>query len=79
MKNVPLVVWNHGGGEYAGQLENTLVANRGLTAWVEAGYNTAVLQIQVSNPNYSYGTAFDEDKKSLIDQNNALQAALIKN
>ena len=28
MKNVPLVVWNHGGGEYAGQLENTLVANR---------------------------------------------------
>ena len=78
MKNVPLVVWNHGGGEYAGQLENTLVANRGLTAWVEAGYNTAVLQIQVSNPNYSYGTAFDEDKKSLIDQNNALQAALIK-
>ena len=46
MKNVPLVVWNHGGGEYAGQLENTLVANRGLTAWVEAGYNTAVLQIQ---------------------------------
>lgn len=78
MKNVPLVVWNHGGGEYAGKLENALVANRGLTAWSEAGYDTAVLEIQVSNPNYSYFAAFDESKKSLIDQNNALQAALIK-
>lgn len=77
-QKVPLVVWNHGGGEYAGQLENTLVANRGLTAWSEAGNETAVLQIQVANQNYSYGAAFDEAKKSLIDQNNALQAALIK-
>lgn len=25
--DVPLVVWNHGGGEYAGEIENTLVAN----------------------------------------------------
>lgn len=78
MKNVPLVVWNHGGGEYNIDLEDTLIANRGLTAWSEAGYETAVLQIQVANPNYSYGTANDETRKSLIDQNNALQAALIK-
>ncbi len=76
--DVPLVVWNHGGGEYAGEIENTLVANRGLTAWVEAGYETAVLEVQISNENYSYGAAFDESKKKLIDQNNALQADLIK-
>ncbi|WRK53473.1 hypothetical protein SD457_26250 [Coprobacillaceae bacterium CR2/5/TPMF4] len=62
--DVPLVVWNHGGGEYAGEIENTLVANRGLTAWVEAGYETAVLEVQISNENYSYGAAFDESKRN---------------
>lgn len=81
-KDVPLVVWNHGGGEYAKDLEDTLVANRGLTAWVEAGYETAVLQMQVSNPNYSFMWFDDEQtriaKQKLIDQNNALQIALIK-
>lgn len=78
-KNVPLVVWNHGGGEYNGNLEDTLVANKGLTGWVDAGYDVAVLQMQVGNENYSYGAAENEDKKKLIDQNNALQAQLIKN
>ncbi len=78
MKNVPLVVWNHGGGEYKGKLDDTLVANKGLTAWVDAGYETAVLMIQVSNANYSYGTANAPDRQLLIDQNNALQAALIR-
>lgn len=75
---VPLVVWNHGGGEYAIDIETNLIKNRGLTAWPEAGYQTAVLMIQVSNENYSYGTSENEAKKQLIDQNNALQAALIK-
>lgn len=75
---VPLVVWNHGGGEYASNIENTLVANRGLTAWPEAGYETAVLVTQISNPNYSYGTANSPERQKLIDQNNALQAKLIQ-
>lgn len=75
---VPLVVWNHGGGEYAIDIETNLIKNKGLTAWPEAGYKTAVLMIQVSNENYSYGTSENEAKKQLIDQNNALQAALIK-
>lgn len=75
---VPLVVWNHGGGEYGIDIEKTLIANRGVTAWPEAGYETAVLMIQVANPNYSYGTANNPEKQKLIDQNNALQAALIK-
>ena len=78
-KNVPLVVWNHGGGEYNGDLEDTLVANKGLTGWIDAGYDVAVLQMQVANENYSYGAAENESKKKLIDQNNALQAEIIKN
>ena len=77
-KNVPLVVWNHGGGEYNIDIMDTLIANRGFTAWNEEGYECAVLMIQVANPNYSYGAAMDEDKKKLIDQNNALQAAIVR-
>ncbi len=76
--NVPIVVWNHGGGEYAGDIMDTLVANRGFTAWNEEGYECAVLVLQVSNANYSYGASFDESKKSLIDQNNAFQASVIE-
>ncbi len=77
--NLPLVIWNHGGGEYGRRqdIENTLIANRGLTAWNEEGYECAVLMIQVANDNYSYGAAGNENKKKLIDQNNALQAALV--
>ena len=75
---VPLVVWNHGGGEYNIDLETNLLKNRGLTAWPESGYKTAVLMIQVANPNYSYGTSESPERQMLIDQNNALQAALIK-
>ena len=82
-KNVPLVVWNHGGGEY-GTGENgnqnlaaIITASRGFTAWNENGYEAAVLQIHVSNDNYSYAAAEFEDKKILIDRNNALQADLI--
>lgn len=89
-KNVSIVIWNHGGGEYNGDLEKTLVANRGLTAWPEAGYDTAVLQVQIANPNYSWGTAPNaseelggtfaekEARRKLIDQNNALQAAIVR-
>ncbi len=77
-KNVPIVIWNHGGGEYAGDIEATLQANRGLTAWNENGYECAVLMFQISNDNYSYGAANDEAKKMLIDQNNALQMAFVR-
>ena len=77
-KNLPLVIWNHGGGEYNIDIEETLVANRGLTAWNEEGYECAVLVFQIANPNYSYMAAMDEAKKSLIDQNNALQAAFVR-
>lgn len=76
--DLPLVIWNHGGGEYNVDIMQSLVANRGFTAWNEEGYECAVLMIQVANPNYSYRTAANETKKMLIDQNNALQAALVR-
>lgn len=73
---VPLVIWNHGGGEYRMDIHASMVANRGLTAWPEAGYETAVLMFQISNSNYSYRP--NDSKKQLIDQNNALQAAFVR-
>lgn len=83
-QNVPLVVWNHGGGEYgtgsdgSQNLASIITASRGFTAWNENGYETAVLQIHVSNANYEYDAADSEEKKMLIDQNNALQADIIR-
>ena len=55
-KNVPLMVWEHGGGEV---LESSyeganLHASRGAVAWVEDGFDTAVLSVQYPK-NYSFG------------------------
>ncbi len=55
-ENVPLMIWEHGGGEvlsssYEGA---NLVANRGAVAWIEEGYNTAVLSVQYPE-NYAFG------------------------
>ena len=89
IENAPLVVWNHGGGEYGQSIDFTLVQNQGFTGWVENGEQRAVLMIQVANANYSWYTASDADptqggdlaekieRQKLIDQNNALQRYLI--
>lgn len=55
-KNIPLMVWEHGGGEV---LESSyeganLHASRGAVAWVEDGFDTAVLSVQYPK-NYSFG------------------------
>ena len=55
-KNIPLMVWEHGGGEV---LESSyeganLHASRGAVAWVENGFDTAVLSVQYPK-NYSFG------------------------
>jgi len=78
LTNVPLVVWNHGGGEYDLDIQKSIRANEGMTGWIDRGYECAVLMLQVSNPNYSYGAAAFEDRKELIDRNNAVQAAIIR-
>lgn len=55
-ENVPLMVWEHGGGEvldssYEGA---NLHASKGAVAWVENGFDTAVLSAQYPK-NYSFG------------------------
>lgn len=79
IKNAPLVVWNHGGGEYNIDIQRSLRANEGVTGWIDRGYECAVLMLQVANENYSYGAAAFEDRKMLIDRNNAVQAEIIRN
>ena len=88
--NAPLVIWNHGGGEYGQSIDFTLIQNKGFTGWTENDPNVAVLMIQVANANYSYYTASDSDptingdveakieRQKLIDQNNALQRSLVE-
>ncbi|MCF0177524.1 MAG: hypothetical protein HUJ90_02765, partial [Bacteroidales bacterium] len=77
-KNLPLVIWNHGGGEYNIPIRRSLLANRGVVAWPEEGFECAVLMIQVANENYSYMAALDEEKMKLIDRNNALQVEIVR-
>jgi len=78
IKNVPLVVWNHGGGEYNIDIQKSLRANEGVTGWIDRGYECAVLMLQVANDNFSYGAAAFEDRKELVDRNNAVQAKVIR-
>ena len=55
-ENLPLMVWEHGGGE-ALSLSSpgaNLTASRGAVAWIENGFETAVLSVQYPE-NYSFG------------------------
>lgn len=78
-KNVPLMVWEHGGGEVlASSYEGAnLTCNEGATVWVER-YNSAVLSVQYPD-NYDFGVtavpeqdaqmnAFNDAKYELIQQ-----------
>ncbi len=53
---VPLMVWEHGGGEVLASAAPgmNLKASRGATAWIESGFETAVLSVQYPE-NYSFG------------------------
>lgn len=55
-KNLPLMVWEHGGGEVLASAapKANLTASRGAVAWIENGFNTAVLSVQYPE-NYSFG------------------------
>ena len=82
-KNVPLVIWEHGGGEVlASSFEGSnLVASQGATAWIENGYKTAVLSVQYPE-NYSFGISeISDEMKKMGDFNTAkyeLVQSLIK-
>jgi len=75
--NVPLLVWQIGGGEYDKDLMTVATANRCLVSLPTAGYPCATLVFALANPNYSYSASLYPEKIELIDRNNALQMAFI--
>lgn len=77
IKNVPLFVWQIGGGEYNAPMMTAALANKCLVALPEHGEKCATLVFAIANPNYSYSASLDPKKIELIDRNNALQMAFI--
>lgn len=77
IKNVPLFVWQIGGGEYDKDLMTVALANKCLVSLPQNGYKCATLVFALANPNYSYSASLDPEKIKLIDRNNALQMAFI--
>ena len=77
IKNVPLFVWQIGGGEYDKDMMTAALANRCLTSLPEHGEKCATLVFAIANPNYSYSASLDPEKIKLIDLNNALQMSFI--
>lgn len=78
IKNVPLFVWQIGGGEYNTDMMTVALANKCLTSLPENGQKCATLVFALANPNYSYSASLDPEKIKLIDRNNALQMAFIE-
>ena len=75
--NVPLMVWQIGGGEYDKDLMTAATANRCLVSLAAEGIPCAALVFAIANPNYSYSASLYPEKIELIDRNNALQMAFI--
>ncbi|MCR5351324.1 MAG: prolyl oligopeptidase family serine peptidase [Bacteroidales bacterium] len=75
--NVPLLVWQIGGGEYDKDLMTVATANRCLVSLATEGIPCAALVFAIANPNYSYSASLHPEKIELIDRNNALQMAFI--
>ena len=77
LKNVPLLVWQIGGGEYNRDLWTAATANRCLVSLPTEGVPCATLVFAIANPNYSYSATLYPERIELIDRNNALQMAFI--
>ena len=77
LKNVPLMVWQIGGGEYDKDMMTVATANRCLVSLATEGIPCAALVFALANPNYSYSASLYPEKIELIDRNNALQMAFI--
>ena len=75
--DVPLLVWQIGGGEYDKDLMTVATANRCLVSLPAEGIPCATLVFAIANPNYSYSASLYPEKIELIDRNNALQMAFI--
>ena len=77
IENVPLLVWQIGGGEYYKDMMTVATANRCLVSLAKEGVPCAALVFALANPNYSYSASLFPEKIELIDRNNALQMAFI--
>ena len=77
IKNVPLLVWQIGGGEYDKDMMTVATANRCLVSLATEGIPCAALVFALANPNYHYSASLYPEKIELIDRNNALQMAFI--
>ena len=77
IKNVPLMVWQIGGGEYDRDMMTVATANRCLVSLAKEGVPCAALVFALANPNYHYSASLFPEKIELIDRNNALQMAFI--
>ena len=77
IENVPLLVWQIGGGEYDRDMMTVATANRCLVSLAQEGVPCAALVFALANPNYSYSASLFPEKIELIDRNNALQMAFI--
>ena len=77
IKNVPLLVWQIGGGEYNQNMMTVALANKCLVSLPENNQKCATLVFALANPNYMYSASLDPEKIKLIDRNNALQMAFI--
>lgn len=77
LKNVPLMVWQIGGGEYDRDMMTVATANRCLVSLAKEGIPCAALVFALANPNYHYSASLFPEKIELIDRNNALQMAFI--
>jgi len=77
LKNVPLLVWQIGGGEYDRDMMTVATANRCLVSLATQGIPCAALVFALANPNYHYSASLYPEKIELIDRNNALQMAFI--
>ena len=75
--NVPLLVWQIGGGEYDKDMMTVATANRCLVSLAKEGIPCAALVFALANPNYTYSASLYPEKIELIDRNNALQMAFI--
>ena len=77
LKNVPLLVWQIGGGEYDKDMMTVATANRCLVSLAKEGIPCAALVFALANPNYHYSASLYPEKIELIDRNTALQMAFI--
>ena len=68
---VPLMLWEHGGGEVLATSEEgaNLLNNKGAVSWIENGYQTAVLSFQFPK-NYSFGISGKPDELKLMQDYN---------